>query len=82
VLEFVPRTSWTPGKRKGRRFLFPSRSTGAVGRRHRAWRLGEESLFCKLAPTRVPAAGSRLVVAIELSRMHVFDAETELRMTA
>jgi multiple sugar transport system ATP-binding protein len=45
-------------------------------------RLGEEALLCKLAPTRVPAAGSRLVVAIELSRMHVFDAETELRMTA
>ena len=45
-------------------------------------RLGEEALLCKLAPNHVPAAGSRLVVAIELARMHVFDAETELRMTA
>jgi hypothetical protein len=30
----------------------------------------------------VPEAGSRLEVAIELERMHVFDAGTELRMTA
>ena len=45
-------------------------------------RLGDEVLLCKLAPYRVPEAGSRLEVALELSRMHVFDAKTELRMTA
>ena len=45
-------------------------------------RLGDEVLLCRLAPNRLPAAGSRLEVALELSRMHVFDAETELRMTA
>jgi multiple sugar transport system ATP-binding protein len=45
-------------------------------------RLGEEVLLCKLGPHRVPEAGSRLDVAIELEKMHVFDAETELRLTA
>jgi multiple sugar transport system ATP-binding protein len=45
-------------------------------------RVGEEALLCKLAPNHVPEPGSRLVVALELSKMHVFDAETELRMTA
>jgi hypothetical protein len=30
----------------------------------------------------VPEAGSRLDVAIELDRVHAFDAETDLRMTA
>jgi multiple sugar transport system ATP-binding protein len=45
-------------------------------------RVGEAVLLCKLGPHRVPEAGSRLDVAIELDRVHVFDAETELRMTA
>jgi multiple sugar transport system ATP-binding protein len=45
-------------------------------------RLGEEVLLCKLGPHRVPEAGSRLDVAIELESVHVFDAETELRLTA
>jgi multiple sugar transport system ATP-binding protein len=45
-------------------------------------RVGEEVLLCKLGPHRVPEAGSRLEVAIELEKVHVFDAETELRMTA
>ena len=45
-------------------------------------RVGEEVLLCKLGPHRVPEAGSRLEVAIELEKMHVFDAGTELRMTA
>jgi len=45
-------------------------------------RVGEEILLCKLGPSRVPEAGSRLEVAIELEKMHLFDAETELRMTA
>ncbi len=45
-------------------------------------RVGEAVLLCKLGPRRVPEAGSRLDVAIELDRVHVFDAETELRMTA
>ncbi len=45
-------------------------------------RVGEAVLLCKLGPHRVPEAGSRLEVAIELDRVHVFDAETELRMTA
>jgi multiple sugar transport system ATP-binding protein len=45
-------------------------------------RVGEELILCKLGPHRVPEAGSRLEVAIELEKMHVFDAETELRMTA
>jgi multiple sugar transport system ATP-binding protein len=39
-------------------------------------------LLCKLGPHRVPEAGSRLDVAIELESVHVFDAETELRLTA
>ena len=30
----------------------------------------------------MPEAGSRLDVTIELDRMHVFDAEAELRMAA
>jgi multiple sugar transport system ATP-binding protein len=45
-------------------------------------RVGEELLLCKLGPDRVPEVGSRLEVAIELEKMHVFDAETELRLTA
>ena len=45
-------------------------------------RFGEEVLLCKLGPHRIPEAGSRLDVAIELEKVHVFDAETELRMTA
>jgi multiple sugar transport system ATP-binding protein len=45
-------------------------------------RVGEEVLLCKLGPHRVPQAGSRLEVAIELEKVHVFDAGTELRMTA
>jgi multiple sugar transport system ATP-binding protein len=45
-------------------------------------RVGEEVLLCKLGPHRVPEAGSRLEVSIELEKMHVFDAGTELRMTA
>ena len=45
-------------------------------------RIGDEVLLCKLGPRRVPETGTRLAVAIELERMHVFDAETELRLTA
>jgi multiple sugar transport system ATP-binding protein len=45
-------------------------------------RLGEEILLCKLAPERIPEAGSRLEVSVELEKVHVFDAETELRLTA
>ena len=45
-------------------------------------RVGEEVLLCKLGPHRVPEAGSRLEVVIELEKMHVFDAGTELRMMA
>ena len=45
-------------------------------------RLGDEALLCKLGPREVPDAGSRLDLAIEWERMHVFNADTELRMTA
>jgi multiple sugar transport system ATP-binding protein len=45
-------------------------------------RVEEEVLLCKFGPRRVPDAGSRLDVVIELESVHVFDAETELRMTA
>ena len=45
-------------------------------------RVGEEMLLCKLRPDHLPEAGSRLEVAVELEKMHVFDAETELRLTA
>jgi multiple sugar transport system ATP-binding protein len=45
-------------------------------------RLGREALVCKLAPDRVPLPGTRLDVAIQVEKMHVFDAETQLRMTA
>ena len=45
-------------------------------------RFGQEVLLCKLGPQRIPEAGSRLDVAIELEKIHVFDAQSELRMTA
>ena len=45
-------------------------------------RFGRAVLVCKLDARRIPDAGSRLDVAIELERIHLFDAETELRMTA
>ena len=44
-------------------------------------RLGEDPLLCKLGPDRVPEAGSRLDVGFDLEKMHVFDADTELRLT-
>ena len=45
-------------------------------------RVGEELLLCKLGPDRVPEVGSRVEVVVEVEKMHVFDAETELRLTA
>jgi multiple sugar transport system ATP-binding protein len=44
-------------------------------------RLGEDSLLCKLAPDSVPEAGIRLEIGVEVAKIHVFDAETELRLT-
>ena len=43
-------------------------------------RAGEDAVTAKLAPTRVPAVGSRLELAVELGALHLFDAGTEARI--
>ena len=45
-------------------------------------RLGSDPLLCKLGPDRVPRAGDRLPVGIDLPKMHVFDRVTERRLVA
>jgi len=45
-------------------------------------RVGEELLVAKLGPDRVPEAGETLDLAVELERLHLFDAETERRLAA
>jgi multiple sugar transport system ATP-binding protein len=45
-------------------------------------RIGDDVLLCKMGPRHVPETGTRLEVAVELERVHVFDAETELRLSA
>ena len=74
------------GGRRDRRSRSPSRSSSSSPLGDEVivhGRVGEEALLCKLAPARAcrrpAAASSRRDRARE---MHVFDAETELRMTA
>jgi multiple sugar transport system ATP-binding protein len=43
-------------------------------------RLAGDPLLCKLGPDSVPPAGSRLGIGFETSKVHVFDARTELRL--
>ncbi len=43
-------------------------------------RVGEDAITAKLAPTRVPAVGSRLEVSAEIGALHLFDVETEARL--
>ncbi|KAB2968586.1 MAG: sn-glycerol-3-phosphate ABC transporter ATP-binding protein UgpC [Thermoanaerobaculia bacterium] len=45
-------------------------------------RAGDEILVAKLDAHRVPALGERFEVAVELDALHLFDPETELRLTA
>jgi multiple sugar transport system ATP-binding protein len=45
-------------------------------------RAGEALLIAKLPPDRVPDAGERLDFAVDLDRLHLFDAETEKRLAA
>jgi multiple sugar transport system ATP-binding protein len=42
--------------------------------------VGETPLIGKLEPRRAPRAGDRVDLWVELDRMHVFDAETSLRI--
>jgi multiple sugar transport system ATP-binding protein len=43
-------------------------------------RVGEDAITAKLAPTRVPAVGSRLEVVAELDALHLFDPQSEARL--
>jgi multiple sugar transport system ATP-binding protein len=45
-------------------------------------RLGPDSMLAKLGPDRVPRAGDRLPVGIDLPKVHVFDRATERRLVA
>jgi multiple sugar transport system ATP-binding protein len=45
-------------------------------------RAGEDLLIAKLPPDRIPNAGDRLELAVDLDRLHLFDAETEKRLAA
>ena len=45
-------------------------------------RLGEQRLVATLAPHRLPARGSRLDMVVELANLHLFDTETEQRLSA
>ena len=45
-------------------------------------RAGEDLLIAKLPPDRIPNAGDRLDLAVDLDRLHLFDAETEKRLAA
>jgi multiple sugar transport system ATP-binding protein len=45
-------------------------------------RAGEELLIAKLPPDRVPDEGERIDFAVDLDRLHLFDAETEKRLAA
>jgi multiple sugar transport system ATP-binding protein len=45
-------------------------------------RAGEALLIAKLPPDRVPDAGEQLDFAVDLDRLHLFDAETEKRLAA
>jgi multiple sugar transport system ATP-binding protein len=44
-------------------------------------RAGQDLLTAKLAPLRVPGLGERLELQVELDSLHLFDAETEARLS-
>jgi multiple sugar transport system ATP-binding protein len=44
-------------------------------------RVGEDILVAKLDPTHAPEMGSTIEVALEIDSLHLFDAQTELRLT-
>ena len=43
-------------------------------------RLADNSLVFRLPPQHTPTSGSSLRVLVELDSLHLFDAETELRL--
>ena len=45
-------------------------------------RVGDALLIAKLSPDRVPSAGERLALAVEVDRLHLFDAQTQRRLAA
>jgi multiple sugar transport system ATP-binding protein len=45
-------------------------------------RIGDDLLVGKLAAHRIPQPGSQIEVVVELDTLHLFDAKTELRLTA
>ena len=45
-------------------------------------KLGDEPLVAKADPHRTPEVGAPLDVIVELSGLHLFDPETELRLGA
>ena len=45
-------------------------------------RMGENSLVSKLPPQHTPEPGAKLPVVVELDALHLFDAETEQRLSA
>ena len=45
-------------------------------------RLGESSLVFRMPPHHSPETGSTLTVNVELEALHLFDAETEQRLSA
>ncbi len=45
-------------------------------------RVGDELLICKTDPHHVPEVGQSLEFRIEIDALHLFDAETERRLTA
>jgi multiple sugar transport system ATP-binding protein len=45
-------------------------------------RAGEDILVAKLDPSRVPALGERVEIAVELDALHLFDPDTEKRLIA
>jgi multiple sugar transport system ATP-binding protein len=45
-------------------------------------RVGDDLLVSKLDPHSVPAIGSTIEIVVELDALHLFDAQTELRLSA
>jgi len=45
-------------------------------------RIGDDMVVAKADPHRTPEVGKPLDLVLELDRLHLFDAETELRLTA
>jgi len=45
-------------------------------------RLADNSLVFRLPPQHTPESGAKLQVLVELDAMHLFDAETEQRLSA